>query len=63
MKPERLQLLHMATDRAGGRIVDESHAPSDWTLADRAGNRVRICAWPDDTRQRPGNGDAEARRS
>ena len=32
---------------AGGRIVDESQAPSHWTLADRAGNRVCICAWPD----------------
>jgi 4a-hydroxytetrahydrobiopterin dehydratase len=32
---------------AGGRIVDESHAPSNWTLADRAGNRVCICGWPD----------------
>lgn len=32
---------------AGGRIVDESHAPHHWTLADRAGNRVCICAWPD----------------
>jgi 4a-hydroxytetrahydrobiopterin dehydratase len=32
---------------AGGRIVDQSHAPSHWTLADRAGNRVCICAWPD----------------
>lgn len=36
-----------AAIRAGGRIVDESHAPSHWTLADRAGNRVCICAWPD----------------
>ncbi len=32
---------------AGGRIVDDSHAPSHWTLSDRAGNRVCICAWPD----------------
>jgi len=32
---------------AGGRIVDDSHAPAHWTLADRAGNRVCICAWPD----------------
>lgn len=32
---------------AGGRIVDASHAPSHWTLADRAGNRVCLCAWPD----------------
>lgn len=32
---------------AGGRIVDDSSAPGTWTLADRAGNRVCICAWPD----------------
>lgn len=32
---------------AGGRIVDASQAPSHWTLADKAGNRVCICAWPD----------------
>ncbi len=32
---------------AGGRIVDASHAPQWWTLADRAGNRVDITAWPD----------------
>jgi 4a-hydroxytetrahydrobiopterin dehydratase len=32
---------------AGGRIVDDSNAPAGWTLADGAGNRVCICAWPD----------------
>jgi 4a-hydroxytetrahydrobiopterin dehydratase len=32
---------------AGGRIVDESNAPASWILADRAGNRVCIAAWPD----------------
>ena len=32
---------------AGGRIVDESNAPAWWTLADPAGNRVCIAAWPD----------------
>ena len=32
---------------AGGRIVDESEAPASWILADRAGNRVCIAAWPD----------------
>lgn len=37
---------------AGGRIVDESHAPAHWTLADRAGNRVCIVAWPDGSSQR-----------
>jgi 4a-hydroxytetrahydrobiopterin dehydratase len=36
---------------AGGRIVDESHAPGHWTLSDRAGNRVCICAWPDGSTQ------------
>jgi 4a-hydroxytetrahydrobiopterin dehydratase len=32
---------------AGGRIIDDSHAPGAWILADRAGNRVCIAAWPD----------------
>lgn len=32
---------------AGGTIVDDRHAPSHWTLADPAGNRVCLCAWPD----------------
>ncbi|GIF45965.1 4a-hydroxytetrahydrobiopterin dehydratase [Asanoa ferruginea] len=32
---------------AGGRIVDDSSAPAAWTLSDRAGNRVCVCAWPD----------------
>lgn len=38
---------------AGGRIVDESQAPSHWTLADRADNRVCICAWPDGATRQP----------
>ena len=32
---------------AGGRVVDESGAPAGWILADRAGNKVCIAAWPD----------------
>lgn len=32
---------------AGGRVVDESIAPGAWILADRAGNKVCIAAWPD----------------
>ena len=32
---------------AGGRVVDDTEAPEHWTLADRAGNRVCLCAWPD----------------
>jgi 4a-hydroxytetrahydrobiopterin dehydratase len=35
---------------AGGRIVDDSDAPSAWILADRSGNRVCIAAWPDGAR-------------
>ena len=45
--------LHVAL-AAGGRIVDESNAPAHWTLADRAGNRVCICAWPDGGTRTPG---------
>ena len=32
---------------AGGRIVDDADAPAGWVLADRAGNRVCVAAWPD----------------
>ena len=32
---------------AGGRLVDASEAPGAWILADRAGNKVCIAAWPD----------------
>lgn len=32
---------------AGGVIVDGSHAPSWWILADRSGNKVCLVAWPD----------------
>lgn len=44
---EHVKARLQAALAAGGRIVDTSHAPSHWTLADRAGNRVCICAWPD----------------
>ena len=32
---------------AGGRIVETFESPAAWVLADRAGNRVCIAAWPD----------------
>ena len=35
---------------AGGRIVEDSEAPSAWILADKAGNKVCIAAWPDGAR-------------
>lgn len=40
---------------AGGRIVDDSEAPSAWILADRSGNKVCLAAWPDGAR--PGGTD------
>lgn len=38
---------------AGGRIVDDSEAPASWILADRAGNKVCIAAWPDGATRAP----------
>ncbi len=35
---------------AGGVVVDDSHAPASWILADRSGNKVCIAAWPDGAR-------------
>jgi 4a-hydroxytetrahydrobiopterin dehydratase len=32
---------------AGGRMVDDSSAPEAWILADPAGNKVCVAAWPD----------------
>ena len=32
---------------AGGVVVDDSHAPAWWVLADRSGNKVCIVSWPD----------------
>jgi 4a-hydroxytetrahydrobiopterin dehydratase len=36
-----------AAVKAGGVVVDDSHAPSFWILADRSGNKVCVVAWPD----------------
>ncbi len=44
---EHVQARLAAALEAGGRIVDDSSAPGAWILADRAGNRVCVCAWPD----------------
>ena len=32
---------------AGGRIVNDTHAPEWWTLADPEGNEVDVAPWPD----------------
>jgi 4a-hydroxytetrahydrobiopterin dehydratase len=44
---EHVQARLAAALAAGGRIVQHWNAPEAWTFADRAGNRVCICAWPD----------------
>lgn len=44
---EHVQTRLSAALAAGGRVVHTWTAPEAWTLADRAGNRVCICAWPD----------------
>ncbi len=44
---EHVQTRLAAALAAGGRVVHTWTAPEAWTLADRAGNRVCICAWPD----------------
>jgi 4a-hydroxytetrahydrobiopterin dehydratase len=44
---EHVQARLAAALAAGGRIIDDSDAPAHWILADRAGNRVCLCAWPD----------------
>ncbi|HEY7143604.1 MAG TPA: VOC family protein [Streptosporangiaceae bacterium] len=44
---EHVQARLTAALAAGGRVVRHWNAPEGWTLADRAGNRVCICAWPD----------------
>ena len=44
---EQIEARVAAALAAGGRIVDASGAPASWILADRAGNKVCIAAWPD----------------
>jgi len=44
---EHVEACLAAALTAGGCMVDDWNAPAHWTLADRAGNRVCICAWPD----------------
>jgi 4a-hydroxytetrahydrobiopterin dehydratase len=44
---EHVDVRVAAALAAGGRIVDDADAPAGWILADRAGDRVCIVAWPD----------------
>lgn len=49
---EQAESRLQAAVAAGGRVVDDSNAPEYWILADRAGNKVCVAAWPDGA-QRP----------
>ena len=44
---EHLEARLAAALAAGGRIVDDTEAPRNYTLADAAGNRMDLTAWPD----------------
>jgi len=44
---EQAEARVVAALAAGGRVVDDTDAPAGWILADRAGNRVCVAAWPD----------------
>jgi 4a-hydroxytetrahydrobiopterin dehydratase len=44
---EQAEARVAAAVAAGGRIVDDSEAPGAWILADPAGNKVCVVAWPD----------------
>lgn len=47
---DQIEVRLAAAVAAGGRIVDDSEAPSAWILADRSGNKVCLAAWPDGAR-------------
>jgi 4a-hydroxytetrahydrobiopterin dehydratase len=47
LSKESAQARVDAAVKAGGVVVDDSHAPSWWILADRSGNKVCVVAWPD----------------
>jgi 4a-hydroxytetrahydrobiopterin dehydratase len=47
LSKESAQARVDAAVKAGGVVVDGSHAPSWWILADRSGNKVCVVAWPD----------------
>ena len=44
---EHAQARMRAALAAGGTVVEDTGAPGAWILADRAGNKVCIAAWPD----------------
>jgi 4a-hydroxytetrahydrobiopterin dehydratase len=44
---EHVEARVAAAVAAGGQIVQDTDAPGAWVLADRAGNRVCVVAWPD----------------
>jgi 4a-hydroxytetrahydrobiopterin dehydratase len=60
---EHVEARVAAALAAGGRIVEDSNAPGGWILADRAGNKVCIAAWPDGSTQPPRDDASEPARA
>jgi 4a-hydroxytetrahydrobiopterin dehydratase len=48
LPPDQVQARIAAALGAGGRIVDDTHAPQWWTLADPEGNEVDLAVWLSD---------------
>lgn len=44
---DRAEARVEAAVAAGGRVVDDAHAPGRWVLADPEGAEVRLCTWHD----------------
>lgn len=45
--PSQVQPRIAACLAAGGRVVDDTHAPAFWVLADPEGNRSCLATWQD----------------
>jgi 4a-hydroxytetrahydrobiopterin dehydratase len=45
VEPSQVQPRIQACLAAGGRVVDDSHAPAAWVLADAEGNRSCLATW------------------
>lgn len=52
---EHVEARVAAALAAGGRVVMVTTEPAAWVLADRAGNRICVTAWPDGARANSGH--------
>jgi 4a-hydroxytetrahydrobiopterin dehydratase len=45
LPPDEAEARIAAAVAAGGRVLDDSHAPPWWTLADPEGNEADVATW------------------